>query len=248
MGGVRRTSNQSETMRFSAARTAGPSSEITTSSMCQGAIWFRITAIPVPEQAYFKQYGYPYCTYYKTTPGQRQSAIYPAGLSAVIPVEMEVFKVIRGKNKAVTKWIPEPLEPDGDNLSNALAQSVLLSIENQDAALAEVLMNLKKAQVAFVDELDFLKPLIDKEEDIVRLNVLGSLVDVSRSVLRLHEESMLATIFDSSKWRSHPHNMDEGGRYRMVSGDILVRDLNIYQAHVFMHTCPRRSLLMPFGS
>ena len=108
-------------------------------------------------------------------------------------------------------------------------------------------MNLKKAQVAFVDELDFLKPLIDKEEDIVRLNVLGG----CRSVLRLHEESMLATIFDSSKWRSHPHNMDEGGRYRMVSGDILVRDLNIYQAHVLMHTtltCPRGSLIMPFGS
>lgn len=122
-------------------------------------------------------------------------------------------------------WIQKPLEAAGDELDNTLAQNVVLSISNQEAALAEALTNFKKEKAAFEDELEFVKHFIDKNEEIVRLNVLGSPVDVSRTVIRMHEESMLATIFDSSKWQSQPQTLEKTGRYLLVSEDGKIGDL-----------------------
>jgi len=143
----------------------------------------------------------------------------PAGSSSVIPAEIEIFKVNRDTKEAAKMWNAEPFaEAAGDDLNNnALAQNVFKSMRNQEGALVEALEALHKAQAAFEDELTFVKPFIDKEGDIVRLNIMGSLVDVSLSVVRLHEESMLATLFDSKKWQAQPQNLDQDGRYLLVS-------------------------------
>lgn len=102
--------------------------------------------------------------------------------------------------------------------------------------MAEALRNLNKAEAAFKDELEFVKPFVDRNEGIVCISVLGSPVDVSHSVVRLHEESMLATAFDSSKWKSQPQNLDEDGRYMLVSGKGNGICSNTDREHVFIRT------------
>lgn len=150
---------------------------------------------------------------------------------------MEVFKVVR---EQINVWNAEPLEAADHKLDDTLAQDLFKSMRNQEAALAEALVNFKEAQAAFEDELDFVKPFIDKNEDIVRLNVLGSPVDVSRTVIRMHEESMLSTIFESSKWQSQPQNLDNTGRYLLVSRMKCCAFRHLVShthAYIRAHTC-----------
>lgn len=165
---------------------------------------------PTPQGLQKVTYRWPTTTY--------NSMKYPLGSKTIVPVEIEVFKVVRDESKEFKVWNAAPIdEAVGDGLNDALAQDVFKSMENQEGALAEVSDAFQTTQAAFEDELEFSKPFLVKEEEIVRLNVLGSLVDVSLGVVRLHEEPMLATIFVSNKWKSQPQNLDENGRYFLVS-------------------------------
>lgn len=160
-------------------------------------VYFKVMATSDPSHLY--HYGYSHSTYYSPTMNPNNGWVHPAAANSVIPAEVELFKVVRDGSNMAKMWNAEPFaEAAGDDLDNALAEGVLKSMRNQEGALVEALEALHKAQAAFEDELTFVKPFVDADEDIVRLNIMGSLVDVSLSVLRLHEESMLATLFDTA--------------------------------------------------
>lgn len=176
------------------------------------------------------QAGFSQVTYY--LPSDKFGAlVFPARKKVFTPVELEVYQVIRAHAEAPSVSKVEPLEAVGGHLNEALAESLLASIKNEKIALRQAVKDMRNAQAAFLDEPNFVTPFLDKGEDVVRLNVLGSPIDVSLGVVRSHEESMLATILDENKWQAQPQNLDEDGRYLLVSRDEKMKDLGIKPTH-----------------
>ena len=120
--------------------------------------------------------------------------------------QLEVFEV-HGLSSSIAHTNPTTSSLKKRNPINMFSNDVNLAINRKQDCLQQTEMKLLALENSFNEEEIFIDSFASGEtNDVITLNVRGTIMITKRSTLRIMEDSVLALQFDDSKWTEHGYN------------------------------------------